>query len=69
MPGADVEQPHVEARLEKLREGAASAARRLVPRRGGEKAAALGVRLPSYNLAKSVTLKSNAFVIVNFTVP
>jgi len=33
------------------------------------KAATFTVRLPAYSLAQSVTLKSNGFVTVNFTVP
>jgi hypothetical protein len=33
------------------------------------KASTFTVKLPAYNLQQSVTLKSNAFVVVNFTVP
>jgi len=33
------------------------------------KAATFTVRLPAYSLAQSITLKSNGFVTVNFTVP
>ena len=33
------------------------------------KAATFTVKLPAYTLQQSVTLKSNSFVIVNFTVP
>ena len=33
------------------------------------KAATFTVRLPDYGLAKTVTLKSNGFVTVDFTVP
>jgi hypothetical protein len=33
------------------------------------KAAAFVVRLPAYNLQQTVTLKSNSYVIVNFTAP
>ena len=33
------------------------------------KAATFTVKLPAYNLAQSVTLKSNGFLLVNFTVP
>ena len=33
------------------------------------KAAAFVVKLPDYNLQQTVTLKSNDYVVVNFTVP
>ena len=33
------------------------------------KAATFTVKLPSYNLSQAVTLKSNGFLLVNFTVP
>ena len=33
------------------------------------KAATFTVKLPKYNLLQPVTLKSNGFLVVNFTVP
>ena len=33
------------------------------------KAATFTVKLPAYSLSQTVTLKSNGFLVVNFTVP